>query len=73
MPQDTKGGQKIVPAEVDSKSGKLRSVKFTQQLQKLLDAYIRDHLDSRADFEKRAERYKDLEYAYYNNAIFLWQ
>jgi len=70
MPQDMKGGHKLVPAEVDTKTGKLKAVKFTQQLQKLLDAYIRDHLDSRADFEKREERYRDLEYAYYNNAIF---
>lgn len=59
----------VVPGEYDKKSNKVRAVPMSSENQKLLDFWMRDVFDTPDSLKARLDRYKDLDYAYYNSTI----
>jgi len=57
-----------VPAEVVD--GKLRKVKFKDENLKLLKYWLEDTYDNAETLKNRFDRYRSLEFAYYNSSIF---
>lgn len=63
----------IYPGQVaKDKDGNRRisAVKFPTDIQQLYDLWLNDSFDTRQTIKGRIDRYADLDYAYYNNAIF---
>jgi len=59
----------LVPGEVDRKTGTLKKVKFPDEALELLKYWLDDTYDNSETLKNRFDRYKALEFAYYNNSI----
>lgn len=72
----TKDGEKVIepgttnPPTKKDKDFKNRPIGMPDELKAIYDAWIGDVFDNSDSFKDRIERYEDLEFAYYNNAIF---
>ena len=66
-------GQKIPYPNADIKrpdeKGKGKPTKFPDEIERLYQLWLVDVMDSPETFKNRKERYKDLDYCYYNSAI----
>ncbi len=67
---DITNQNKVHPGIVDPKTGKLKKVKFPDDISKLYDFWLKDNFESASSLKNRTERYSALSYAYYNNTIF---
>jgi hypothetical protein len=59
----------VYPGELNKKTGTVKPVRFTDELKKLHDYWLRDVFDTSDSLNNRIERYRQLKYCYYNNAI----
>lgn len=59
----------VVPGTYNRETNRVDVVKFSSQNQKLLDYWMNDVFDSPETLKERVNRYKDLDYAYYNSPI----
>jgi len=65
------GNQKRVhPGYRDVKTGKIKPVKFPDDILRLYDYWLKDTFETSSSLKNRLERYAALSYAYYNNTIF---
>lgn len=59
----------ILPGEIDPETGKIKPVKFTSDIQKLWEWWLYQVSDNADSLKNRLERYKDLDYMYYNAPV----
>src|SRR5208282_1355683 len=67
-------GQKLpYPADIrkpnETNRRKNKAVKFPDEIERLYELWLQDNMDTPDTFKNRKERYKDLDYCYYNSAI----
>lgn len=64
------GQKQLHPGYIDQKTGKIKPVKFSDDMQALYEFWLQDTFENSETLKNRLERYAALSYAYYNNAIF---
>lgn len=57
------------PGVVDKETGKVKPIKFNSSIQKLWDWWLTQVSDTADSLKNRLERYKDLDYMYYNAPV----
>lgn len=70
FPKDDGRDKTFTPAQVNKQKHTINPMQFPERLQRLYDQYMSECMDTRKTLEERFGRYRDLEYCYYNSAIF---